>query len=334
MEKTFIVGTASLALALSFIALTPDQGSAQDAGEQALKRCNYIRMIVPYTAGGGGDVGARLLAPFMTEDLGVSVQIENQPGAGSQIGITALAKAKPNGCTIGWTHLPAAIAIYLDPSRQAAFNRQSLAPIAMYVVDPGGIAVKGDSPYNSLGDLVKAAKEKPGAITVSDSGVLSDGHLLLLELQRQTGAQFAIVHSGGGAEGTADLLGGHVDAQAINLGGPNASMAASGQMKLLAVFTKDPQPDYPGVQTAEQQGFKIYSSTSRALSAPAGTPQPIIDRLSQSVEKAVELPAFKSKAAAAALNVTYMNSQETGAYWDNTEKTFGPLIADVVAKNK
>jgi tripartite-type tricarboxylate transporter receptor subunit TctC len=332
MISKFTSVAASAALAFTVIALAPLEGSAQEAKDPLFKQCTYIRMIVPYAAGGAGDIGARMLAPFMTEDLGISVQIENVPGAGSQIGVTALAKSKPNGCTIGWTHLPATIATYLDPTRQAVFNRQSLTPFAMYVIDPGGIAVKGDSPFNSLEDLLKAAKERPGKISISDSGVLSDGHLLLLELQRQTGAQFAIVHSGGGAEGTADLLGGHVGAQTVNLSGPQAAMVASGQMKILATFTKDPQPDYPGVKTAEQQGYKIYSSTSRALSVPTGTPQAVIDRLSQSVSKAVALPAFQSKAATAALTVTYMNAKDAGAYWDETEKTFGPLIADAVAK--
>lgn len=305
-------------------------GSAT-AQDPLLAHCQSIRMIVPYTAGGGGDVGARLLAPEMAADLGVPIQVENLPGAGSQIGVTELTQAKPDGCTIGWTHLPAVINIYLDPSRQAAFDRSSLEPIAMYVIDPGGIAVKGDSPYSNLSEFIEAARQQPGKISISDSGVLSDGHLLVLELQRLAGVEFAIVHSAGGAEGTADLLGGHVTAQAINLGGSNAQMAEAGQIKVLATFTTEQVASYPGVQTATEQGFPILSSTSRALSAPAGTPAEVIQRLSESVGKVMASPDFQARAADLGLSLAYMDAATLGEYWDKMETTFGPLIADYLA---
>jgi tripartite-type tricarboxylate transporter receptor subunit TctC len=303
-------------------------GPALAAKDPLFAQCQSIRMIVPYTAGGGGDVGARLLAPYMAEDLGLPVQVENMPGAGSQTGVAAMLKAKADGCTIGWTHLPAVITIYLDKTRQAPFDRKSFAPVAMYVIDPGGLAVKGDSPYKDLADFVKAAKDNPGKVSISDSGVLSDGHLMILDLQRQSGAKFAIVHSAGGAEGTADLLGGHVAAQSVNLGGANVGMVQSGKMKMLATFTEKPVADYPGVKTATEQGFKVLSSTSRAISAPAGTPQPVVDRLSQSVGKSINNPEFRTKAAAAALTVTYMNAKATADYWDQMETTIGPLMTE------
>jgi Tripartite tricarboxylate transporter family receptor len=202
---TQVAATAALAA----IALAT-AGSAALARDPLFNQCRAIRMIVPYTAGGGGDLGARLLAPAMGDDLGLPVHVENLPGAGSQAGITAMVRSKADGCTVGWTHLPATNAIYLDPSREAVFSRKTLTPVAMYVIDPGGIAVKADSPMNSLADLIAVAKTKPGRVSVSDSGVLSDGRLLLLELERQAAVKFAIVHSAGGAAGTADLLGGHV----------------------------------------------------------------------------------------------------------------------------
>lgn len=317
------LGLGRLVLGACVAAVASAPAAAKDP---LFTQCQFIRMIVPYTAGGGGDVGARLLAPYMAEDLGLPVQVENLPGAGSQTGVTAMVRAKADGCTISWTHLPAVITIYLDKSRQAAFTRKSFAPIAMYVIDPGGIAVKGDSPYKDLNDLIKAAKDNPGKLSISDSGVLSDGHLMVLELQREAGVKFAIVHSAGGAEGTADLLGGHVTAQAVNLGGANVGMVQSGKMKMLATFTDKPVADYPGVKTATEQGHKILSSTSRAISAPAGTPDAVVNRLAQSVEKSISNAEFKAKAAAAALTVTYMGPKETADYWDGMEKTFGPLI--------
>ncbi|SDN73441.1 tripartite tricarboxylate transporter substrate binding protein [Ensifer sp. YR511] len=300
--------------------------------EPLLEHCRTIRMIVPYTAGGGGDVGARLLAPEMSAILAIPVQVENVPGAGSQIGITQLSHAKPDGCTIGWTHLPAAITIYLDKSRQAAFDRKSLVPIAMYVIDGGGIAVKADSPYTTLKDLIEATKASPGTISVSDSGVLSEGHLLLEKLTDISGAQFNIVHGAGGAEGMADLLGGHVHAMTMNLGGANVELAKSGQIRLLAVFTDKELETYQGVKTAFEQGYPMTSATSRALSAPAGTPVEIIQALSAAVKKAMDAQALRDKAAKLGLSLHYLDSDETAKYWDEMENQIKPAVEAQVSK--
>jgi tripartite-type tricarboxylate transporter receptor subunit TctC len=160
--------------------------------------------------------------------------------------------------------------------------------------------------------------------------VLSDGHLLLLELQRLSGADFAIVHGGGGAEGNADLLGGHVTAQTINLSGTNLALAQSGQIKVIALFTAEESPLYPGVTTATAQGFPILSSTSRGLSAPAGTPAPVVERLSQAVGRAMENPQFKERAAAMGLPLAYMDQDRMAEYWAAMETTFAPLVAHYV----
>ena len=314
-----------LGCVLGFAAL--GQPSFAQEPDPLLAHCRTVRMIIPYSAGGGGDIGARLLAPYLSEQIGVPVQPENLPGAGSQIGVTQMTSAAPDGCTIGWTHLPAVIAIYNDPGRQAAFKREDIAPIAMFVVDPGGIAVRGDAPYDNLTELVEAAKQAPGTITISDSGVLSDGHLLLLELEERSGADFRIVHSAGGGEAMADLLGGHTDGMTINLGGANIELAATGQIKVLGVFTKEPVSGYPGVQTATEQGYPMTSATSRALSAPGGTPQNVVDRLSEAVGKAMEDPEFQEQAKKLGLAVRYMDAQELESYWDESEKAVAPLIA-------
>ncbi|HZP96662.1 MAG TPA: tripartite tricarboxylate transporter substrate binding protein [Candidatus Limnocylindria bacterium] len=285
-----------------------------------------ISLIVPYDAGGAGDVGARLLAPYLEKELGTMVEVVNKPGAGSQIGVTELSRAKPDGYTIGFTHLPATIAVYLDPERQAAFNRASLQPIAMYVVDPNAIAVKGNSPYKALKDLVDAAKANPGKVTLGDSGILSDGHITTLLLQEQTGAKFAVVHGAGGAKGIADLLGGHVQAQNVNLSGSNIDLAKSGEIRLLGIFDDSTNPNYPGVTTATSQGYKISVATSRAISAPAGTPKDVVTILSNAIKRAMAAPEFTAKAASSGLSLRYMDPTQLEAYWTDLETRVKPLI--------
>jgi tripartite-type tricarboxylate transporter receptor subunit TctC len=285
-----------------------------------------VSMIVPYDAGGAGDIGARLLAPYLEKELGGTVEVVNKPGAGSQIGVTELARAKPDGYTIGFTHLPATIAVYLDPERQAAFTRASLQPLAMYVVDPSAIAVKGDSPMKTLKDLVDAAKSNPGKVTVGDSGILSDGHITSLLLQQSTGAKFAIVHGAGGAKGIADLLGGQVVAQNVNLSGSNIDLAKSGEIRLLGIFDDSTSPNYPGVTTAKSQGYNFSVATSRAISAPAGTPKEIVTILTNAIKRAMAAPDFMAKANSSGLSLRYLDPAGLETYWTDLEGRVKPLI--------
>ena len=106
-------------------------------------------MIVPWDAGGSTDVGFRVVAPVLEKILGQSVQVVNKPGAGSQVGVTELRPAKPDGYTFGNISAPAVQTIYLDPDRQAAFNIDSFTFTALHVFDPGAIAVKSDSKYKT-----------------------------------------------------------------------------------------------------------------------------------------------------------------------------------------
>jgi tripartite-type tricarboxylate transporter receptor subunit TctC len=289
-------------------------------------------MIIPYLAGGGADSGGRLLAAPLSEELGVPVVPENIPGAGGQIGITELTSAKPDGCTIGWTHLPATITMYDDPSREAPFKRENIEPIATFVVDWDGLYVQGDSPYKTLSDLVDAAKQAPDTIPIGFGGILSDGHLLILNLEEQTGAKFREVSTTGGQEAVQFLLGGHIAGMASNISGPNIQLTSSGQLRLLATFSKDRSSDYPGVMTATEQGVPLEISSTRILSAPGGTPQNIIDRLSEAVGQAMQTAELKEKTAKLGLNVSFLDATATRAYWDATEAQLTPLVSKYLAE--
>jgi tripartite-type tricarboxylate transporter receptor subunit TctC len=154
-----------------------------------------IQLIIPWDAGGGTDVGFRLLAPLMEKALGQPVEVVNKAGAGSQVGLTEIAKAKPDGYTIGNASGPSAQTIYLDPERKATFKLEDFAPIGLHVFDPGIITVAADSKYKTLKDVVEDAKANPEKVKLSTTGILGDDHLAILQLQQLTGAKFAIVTS-------------------------------------------------------------------------------------------------------------------------------------------
>src|SRR3712207_2147599 len=163
-----------------------------------------VTMIVAFAAGGGTDTAARTLARFMEKDLGQSVVVVNRPGAGGEIGWSELARARPDGYTIGFTNTPNIVTVPIE--RQARFRLEDFSPIANIVDDPGGIWVLADSPWRSLNELLEAARRAPGTLGYGTTGVGSDDHLAMLALERQTGAKFLHVPFAGSSQVRTALL--------------------------------------------------------------------------------------------------------------------------------
>lgn len=288
-----------------------------------------VSLIIPFSAGGGGDIGARLLAPHLERELGTPVQVINRPGAGSQVGVTEIAKAKPDGYTYGLTNIPTTITIYLDPSRQAAFSRKDFQTVALHVVEPTIIGVRADSPIKSLKDLVDAAKANPGKINVGVTGILAHQHLALLQLQRLADVKFNLVVFDGSAPGITALLGGHIDAQFSTVA-PYLSQFKSGTVRILAVLDTRESASLPGVKTAEAQGYKLYNQQSRGWSVPTGTPREIVDILSLATKRAMETDEHKKSMEEQGLELRYMDPDQFGAYWDQMEAEVQPLMEEAL----
>ncbi len=290
-----------------------------------------ITIIVGAAAGGSSDVGARLLAGPMEKELGVRIVIENKTGAGWQVGLTALARSRPDGYTIGVTVLPQTITIYLDPDRKALFNQKSFQPLAMQVVDPGVIAVKTDSPIKSLKDLLDAAKANPGKVKASATGILGDDHLAILQLERLTGIKLATVQFEGSAPSMTALLGGHTDVYFGNIG-DTMTQFKMGSVRVLGIMDKEESKFLPGIKTMETLGVKLYSSSSRGLSAPAGTPKEIVDIFTAAIQKAMANDEHKRRMDDQGLTLRFMDPAQMKAYWDEMEAQAKPLVELVKQK--
>lgn len=291
-----------------------------------------ITFIVPYDAGGATDLAARMIATLMEKDLGVSVQIVNKPGAGSQVGVTELSLAKPDGYTIGVTSFPAVITTYLDPSRQAAFSRKSFELIGSFMVNPVVSSVAADSPYKTLRELVDAAKANPGKIRAGTTGILGPSHLGLLMLQKATGIQLATVHFTGGAPEMTALLGGHIDV-ADNIVPEVLSPNKAGQIRPLGVMDKTESSYLPGVKTFEAQSYPVVSTSPVGVSAPAGTPKEIVKIFADSMKKATNAPEFKSKMVEMGYMTLDPDPDAFSKLWDETETQIKPLM-ELAAKEQ
>lgn len=285
-----------------------------------------IQVLVGFAAGGSSDAGARILASGMEKQLGTSVLVVNKPGASGQIAYTALTQAKPDGYTIVNTNFPSSIISYLDPARKAVYNRKSFEVLALHVIDPGLFAVKADSPFKTLKDVIEAAKANPKKVKISTTGIQSDEAFGILKLQKMTGAQFAMVHFAQGiAPSVMALMGGKTDVFCGNVG-DLLSQFKSGEVRILGIMDDEPSPFYPGVKTFEEQGYKLYNSASRGFAAPEGTPKDAVDTLSRAIGKVVAMDEHKKRMADMGLTLRYMDPARYAKYWSEYETIYRDLL--------
>lgn len=254
-----------------------------------------ITMIIGFSAGGGTDVMARTMAPFMERHLGggVNIIVENRPGAGGERGFTAIAQATPDGYTLGMVNIPAFITPLIQ--REPAYTLESFAALGNVVSDPASLVVRTDSQFQTLEDFVEYVRENPGVTPVGNSAIGGAMHTSLLRFLQ--GEDLNVIHvpfPGGGPSRTA-LLGGHVAAGIMGLG-EAAPLHNNGQLRVLATMAAERRPEAPDVPTFVELGYSIVSGSDRGMAAPAGVPEDILARLAEAVRLTVEDPAFLEEA--------------------------------------
>ncbi len=286
-----------------------------------------VTIVNPFPPGGTGDVVARFEAPMLEKEWGVPVQVVNKPGAGGQVALTALVMSNPDGHTIAFATLPASISAYLDQDRKAVFGRNDLQPVALHFVLPMALAVRSDSPYTNLKDLVDAAKARPQQIKMSTTGIMGVAHLGMLLLEKASGAKFAAVHFDGGPPATTALLGGHVDFQIVAISN-FTPLVKAGQVRLLGIMDKNESRFFPGVKTFESQGYKGEMATSQGWIVRAGTPTEVVNTLAGTARKIMDTQDYIKKLAELGAEPRYMNAADYSTYWDGLEAVVKQMMAE------
>lgn len=235
-----------------------------------------IEVIVGYDAGGGTDVMARTVAPFLEKYLGdgTSVVIKNVPGASGQIGVTEAATADPDGYTLGTFNLPGMMARTID--REAGYDRDSFTYLANVVNDPNVIVTSKDSGLDTLDKLIAAAKADPGAITVAMSSLGGDDHFALIKLGNLTETEYTIVPFKGSAPARTALMGGHVAMGILNI---SEVAEFQNELNVLGVATEERSPFAPDLPTFKEQGLDLTNGSMRGFIAPAGLPDDVTAKL-------------------------------------------------------
>lgn len=270
--------------------------AAVAASAQAQYPERNITLIVPYGAGGGTDVTARMLARDLEAALGKPVTVENRAGGGGWVGWGALALAKPDGYTIGYLNVPSMYAGYLDRQYKRSETLESFTPLINHVIDYNVWAVKADSPFKSVKDVIEAAKKTPDTITISAFGAGSDDHLAILSNEAASGIKLITVHHKSTAEAKTAALGGHIQILGANIS-EVAEEARAGTLRILGVMAPERSRFLPNAPTFKEQGFNQVWSVSRGIAAPAGLPKEVQAKLTAALEKTLSSKEHQDKAA-------------------------------------
>ncbi len=281
--------------------------AAAPARAQGWQPDHPLSMIVAYAAGGGTDTAARLLARVLEKDLGQPVVVVNRAGAGGEIGFTELARAKPDGYTIGFTNTPTIVTVPIE--RQARFSLESFSFIANIVDDPGGLWVLTASPIKTLDDLLAEARRRPGQVSYGTTGIGSDDHLAMLALQRATNTQFLHVPFGGSSQVRTALFGRTVELAVVNMG-EGLTDWRQGAVRPLGQLAPTRWAAAAEVPTLRELGHDVVEGSMRGVAAPAGLPPEILARLALAVRRAVATPEFIAGAQQQQLPLRFLGPEE------------------------
>jgi tripartite-type tricarboxylate transporter receptor subunit TctC len=286
-----------------------------------------LLVIVPYAAGGGSDVSARLLARDLEPILGKPVTVENRAGGGGWIGWGSLAASKPDGYTIGYINAPSMFAGYLDRAQGGARkeNLESFTPLINHVVDPNLWAVRPDSKFKTVKDVIDEAKRRPGTITLNGGGHGTDDHVAALGIGANNGTTFQMVHFRGTPEGKTQVLAGNIEVLACNVS-EVAEEIRGGQFRILGVMSAERSPFIPNAPTFREQGFNEVWAVSRGIAAPAGLPKDIEVALIGYLEKTISSKEHKAKAEALALDPQIIKGEDYRKFLKDNEQATKKLM--------
>ena len=307
---------AGLALLGALLAATVQAQEAQFPHKGA------VEITVLFPAGSSADVTARLLADGMSKQLGgAKVLVVNRPGAGGAIGYKYVVSQKPDGYSIVWNSNSISTTFH---SGMLPFDYHEFDAVARVLVESPVIAVRGESRWKTLGQLVADAKSRPKGITVVSSGIGSHTHISSVALFKAAGAEVVDVPFGA-AQVVPSLLGGQVDA-VLQLPAALSGYVKSGQMRLLASLTSVRDPLLGDVPTAREQGLDVSLEAWRGIAAPKGTPKSAIAMLEAAIRKTAESPDFVQASEKLGVRPAFMPAEEFGSLIAREDVELGRIM--------
>lgn len=288
-----------------------------------------VKLVVPYAPGGATDVIGRVLAKHLSDELGQQFIVENRAGAGGSLGAGQVTKSPADGYTLLMGAFTShTINAALMPAVTPFDIQKSFAHISLVGTVPLVFVVNPSLAANSVKELVELAKAKPGALTVASAGNGSPQHLALEMLKLQTKIDAVHVPYKGSGPAIADLLGGQVNAMIDTVPAAQSQIKA-GKLRALATTTKERVASLPDVPTVGEAGFPgMLVSSMFGISAPAGTPEAVIQKLNSALKEILTKQEVKDSMLAQGTIATYNTPAETSKIINDEYAKWAKLIKD------
>lgn len=284
-----------------------------------------IKIIVPQAAGGTNDTLARMVGAELSKILGQTVVIDNRPGASGAIGMQATVQAPPDGYTIALASDSAALLDVLRPNLPWKF-KSGLQGVVMIGEQPISIATSSKTSFNTFQQVIDAAKAKPGSLGYGSSGVGSAQNIVGEWVASLAGVKLVHVPYKGGGQAANDLVSGQIPMAVLGLA-PMLKQQQAGNVRILAVTTPERSKALPNVPTLTELGYpQIALAQWAGLVAPAATPQPIIQKLSDALIKVLSEKSISEKMIAAGITPRPLNYQQFDAFLKKTVDTWQQVV--------
>lgn len=316
-RRRWVLACASLTLACGWAGLPLAQAAEFPA--------KPIKMIVPFPPGGSTDVAGRVLSQAMTGLLNQSVVVDNRSGAAGAVGMAQLANAAPDGYTLGVGGVGPLVTLKLL-GREMNYDPEALVIVGH--MGSLGLAIVGDEDLqaNDIQSLIALAKASPGKLSYGTSGVGSPGHLAFEYLKSLTGIDLVHVPYRGDGPLTADLMGKQLDIGILT--GPGAvAQAQNNRIKILAVTSQERSAQLPKVPTVAESGLPGYAAEIwNVMVAPKDTPQPVLERLNQALNAALDTETVRQQLAAQGLTAAPMSLPQADAFVRAERSKWGKVV--------
>lgn len=252
-----------------------------------------LRMVVPFTPGGGTDIVARGLGAGISKELGQPVVVDNRPGAGTVIGTDAVAKSAPDGYTLLVATFANAVNPSMQPKLPYAWDKD-FAAVSLVARGPNVLVVRSDSPYKSVSDILKAAKATPGKLMYASYGNGTSAHLAGEMFTNLAKVDITHVAYKGAGPAITDVLGGHVD-MLFGTAAAVAGHVSSGRLRALGVTTPERSPSFPNLPAISEtvQGYSVVSWYG--IFVPVGTPAEVITKLNAAIARVAKTDEFRKR---------------------------------------
>lgn len=286
-----------------------------------------LTLVVPLAPGGIADITARPLAIPLARELGRPVVVENKVGAGGAVGIAYAGRQKPDGNTL----LLALSSIVVIPEadkvagRKPSYDFEKFTPLALITADPTVLAVRADSPFQTLDDVVKAAKARPGTVTFSSSGLYGTTHICQEMLWHAVGVRMLHVPYNGGGPSLTALLAGEVELTA-QAPGTIAPHLKAGRVRVLGSWGQERLKLLPDIKTFREQGVDVEFYIWSAVFAPAGMPSARLDEMRAAVRRSVQDPGFQAAMATTNTAIQFLEGNELTRFLDSDRKRMARVV--------